>query len=90
MSPRNLDKAKRVVEAAKEDPERFRGVQKDMDESGNVDHAYKKVVAMKMPPKTEDKGANTISFRVDSVLSAVEELSRIFPLESAIHRDEQA
>lgn len=43
MSPRTYEKAKRVVEAAKENPEMFADLPKRMDESGNVDKAFKEI-----------------------------------------------
>ena len=57
---RTLEKAKAVVEAAEADPERFDGIVADMDESGNVDRAFKQVQIAKERADYErraDKGA---------------------------------
>jgi hypothetical protein len=43
MKGRTYEKAKRVVKAAEQDPERHAGTVKEMDRTGNVDAAYKKV-----------------------------------------------
>jgi hypothetical protein len=43
MSGRTYEKAKRVVEAAEENPEEFGAVKEEMDRTGKVDPAYEKV-----------------------------------------------
>jgi ParB-like chromosome segregation protein Spo0J len=49
MSGRTFEKAKAVVEAAEEDPEKFAPILKRMDETGKVDPAYKEVKRKKRP-----------------------------------------
>jgi 16S rRNA G966 N2-methylase RsmD len=43
MSHDTLSKAKQVVEAAKKEPDKYQSLQKEMDKSGNVNKAYKKL-----------------------------------------------
>jgi ParB family chromosome partitioning protein len=50
MSGRTYEKAKAVVEAAEEDPETFGPVAEEMDRTGNVDSAFKRVQKVKDPP----------------------------------------
>src|SRR5262245_17703462 len=45
-----LRKAAVVVKAAEEDPERFGPIRDEMDKTGNVDRAFKRVQKMKTPP----------------------------------------
>lgn len=43
MSGKTYEKAKAVVEAAKKEPERFAAVQEKMDETGNVEAAFREI-----------------------------------------------
>jgi hypothetical protein len=43
MSTLTYDRAKKVVEAAEEDPETFGPIQEEMDRTGKVEPAYRKV-----------------------------------------------
>jgi ParB family chromosome partitioning protein len=43
MSPRTYDKAKDVAEAAEQDPEKYGDLVQEMDETGKVDSAHKKL-----------------------------------------------
>lgn len=66
MSPRTYEKAKRVVEAAKEKPELFGDLPQRMDETGNVDKAFKEIKEREKaklaaeirsaPPPSKDEG----------------------------------
>jgi hypothetical protein len=47
VGARTLDKATEVAEAAEENPEKFGEVAKKMDETGNVDQAYKELKLLK-------------------------------------------
>ncbi len=52
MSGRTYEKAKRVVEAAEEDPERHAETVQEMDRTGKVDAAYKKVKGQRTRKET--------------------------------------
>ena len=58
---RTLAKAEAVVAAAESDPEKFGNLVRDMDESGNVDRAFKQVNIAQARAAYEarsDRGAN--------------------------------
>ena len=55
MSGRTLEKAEAVVDAAKEDPEQFGDLPKQMDETGKVDGAYREMRRRQSPPKPEPR-----------------------------------
>jgi N6-adenosine-specific RNA methylase IME4 len=45
MSGKTLEKAKKVVAAARESPKKYQKVKDEMDETGNVDRAYQKMTS---------------------------------------------
>jgi len=61
MSGRTLEKAKQVIEAAKQDPARFKPVMEEMDRTKRVNGAYKKLkrihdakqISQELPPLPE-------------------------------------
>jgi ParB family chromosome partitioning protein len=54
MSGRTYDKARRVVEAAQRDPERFGYVQEEMDRTGKVDRAFRAVIRARAEAPLEE------------------------------------
>jgi ParB family chromosome partitioning protein len=61
MSGKTYEKAKVVVEAAEEDPDTFGPVQEEMDRTGKVDAAYKKVKGRAAPGPTPDVVVNGLA-----------------------------
>ena len=55
MSGRTLEKAAAVVEAAEQDPEKYGPVKDEMDRTGKVDPAYRKVVDGNEPEPVQKK-----------------------------------
>jgi ParB-like chromosome segregation protein Spo0J len=65
MSGKTYQKAKAVVEAAQEDPEKFGKLAENMDKSGKVDRAYKAVRQMQ---KAEQRAEQAAQIAVDPAL----------------------
>jgi ParB-like chromosome segregation protein Spo0J len=85
MSGRTYEKAKRVVEAAEAEPETFGPVKEEMDRTGNVDGAYKKVkrpVSRPAPEAKEEGDKNghfNISAETDSLYQLVNRRRQSWP-----------
>ena len=71
MKARTYEKAKAVVQAAREDPERFGPLVKEMDESGRVDRAYSR---MRRAAKAAEERANATESAKDWVVTAAQDV----------------
>lgn len=65
MSGKTYEKAKAVVQAAQEDPEKYGKLAENMDKSGKVDRAYK---AVKQVQKAEQRAEQAAQITVDQAL----------------------
>jgi ParB-like chromosome segregation protein Spo0J len=71
MSHGSYYKAKTVARAAKEQPEKFKPIAEEMDETGNVDRAYRKVRGAKKPPAIRKPPSYPHSYQVHMWLEFV-------------------
>ena len=71
MRAKTYEKAKAVVAAAQEDPERFGPLVKEMDESGRVDRAYSR---MRRAAKAAEERANATESAKDWVVTAAQDV----------------
>jgi len=71
MKARTYEKAKAVVEAAKQDPKRFGPLVKEMDDTGKVDRAYSKVRRAK---RAAEERANAERPAEEWVLTAAQDV----------------
>ncbi len=81
MSGRTYEKAKAVVEAAEEDPESFGPIQEEMDQTGNVDGAYRKAKEKKNPTPPPRPPKHPHSEMIVSWLKRVSDQTNIIQVE---------
>lgn len=87
MSPRTYEKAKVVVEAAEQEPEKFAPVKEEMDQTGKVDPAYRTVRENTHPsPRPKTEGIGPVAW--SGLLSQLDRLSRdqLLQVQSIIER----
>jgi ParB-like chromosome segregation protein Spo0J len=68
MKPTTLGKAKKVVEAAECEPEKYQSVCDEMDETGNVDRAHKAVTNKSKLGTTKEKAPVTLPRQPEDIV----------------------